>query len=78
MKKKPDETPSIKEIVIIIATFYFFIGLMCGLINSSNYDYYEQKVVGCEYKSIASLISSGYIIGCELGRPRFKIKKETE
>jgi len=56
---------------VLSGVFAFsIISFVAGLINGSSND--------CEYKSIASRITIPYVLGCELNKPRFKVKGKCE
>lgn len=48
----------------IISLLLFFVNIPIGILIVN--------VKGCEYTSLISRINLGYVIGCELGRPRFE------
>jgi hypothetical protein len=48
----------------VISLFLFLVNIPIGIIMVN--------VTGCKYTSLISRINLGYVIGCELGRPRFE------
>jgi uncharacterized membrane protein YobD (UPF0266 family) len=48
----------------VISLFIFFISIPVGMM--------AMKFKGCKYTTVLSRINLGYVIGCELARPRFE------
>lgn len=54
-------------VLMVWSGFSFF----CGVLDMHRQD----GKVGCTYDSLGSRINIGYIVGCELSRPRFRVIK---
>lgn len=57
-----------KEVFIIFSLIFVGIGFAIGLCAAL-----EGKNGACDYRNIASRLNIGYIIGCELAKPRFNL-----
>jgi len=55
----------LKELFIAAAIFTALFGFLIGIAAAHSPD-------GCKYTSILSRINLGYVVGCELSRPRFE------
>ncbi len=53
-----------KKFIKYLSLYLFFASIPIGIIMVN--------VKGCKYTSLISRINLGYVIGCELGRPRFE------
>jgi preprotein translocase subunit SecG len=56
----------LKEIIIVLSAFFILTTFTIGAIST------RQNTEGCEYNSIASVITIPHVIGCELFKQRWK------
>lgn len=68
MKNKiKDEIGEIKSIIYTIIICLFILSFIIGCTS-------VKLERGCRYTTILSRINLGYVIGCELARPRFNLE----
>lgn len=67
IKDEIDEIGEIKSIICAIIICLFIVSFIMGIML-------VKLERGCRYTTILSRINLGYVIGCELARPRFNLE----
>lgn len=67
----------VKGLLSAIAAMFFVISFVVGVVPGTRFNSSTGRMdsFDCEYESLIQIINIPYVIGCELGRRRFKENK---